>query len=380
VVVAYSTNKNCSGATTIVKGSTDSSGGIVITITWPNTGPGSYYVCVTDRSGHHYRSPTQFTVPAPTISVSPNPVISSKQVTVAGQYYFPGGTVEVDYGVGNACASMAGTTTVQPDASFTLTFTAPNVTSDTNYMVIGVEPTGTCGAKPKLSANTGLTVKPQAPASIQISKPVLSLQSATVTGQQFDPNTTVDVRYGPGNSNGCANSIGTATTDAHGNFTLPFNTPFELTDTPIEIQAVEPQGSCGQAPTKHATTSAVIKATLPIAAYCIIGLLLLLLLLLLLFLLFRSRRKDEPVTVEERDRVVVRPDARGNPGGPGATALVDRQIVARGPRGKEVVIAEEVTTVEEAEEEIPDRRGLPPSGRSPFPGSGPPNAGFGFSR
>jgi hypothetical protein len=128
--------------------------------------------------------------------------------------------------------------------------------------------------------------------------------------------------------------------------------------------------------------NATVKAGIPIAAYCVIGLLLLLLLLLLLFLLFRGRRKDQPEVIVERDRVVARPNARGagGPGGPSATALVDRQIVARGPRGKEVVIAEEVTTVEEAEEEVRDRPGGPPPGRSPFPGSGPPNAGFGFSR
>lgn len=114
---------------------------------------------------------------------------------------------------------------------------------------------------------------------------------------------------------------------------------------------------------------------------CCIGALLLLLLLLLLFMVFRRRKQDEPVTIEERDRVVVNPNSPGGPGGAGGSAMIDRQIIARDARGKEVVIAEEVTTVEEEEEEIRDQFSNQQYRRSPNAGgSGQGNPGFNFQR
>src|SRR5262249_4628033 len=126
--------------------------------------------------------------------------------------------------------------------------------------------------------------------------------------------------------------------------------PKEDSDTHLTVTAVQPTGNCAQATTKATADLMVRKQSIgwPFPPqYCLIGLVLLLLVLLLLFLLFRGRRQDEPVTIEERDRVIANPNA---PGGTGGAPLVDRQIIARDARGKEVVIAEEITTVSEDEE------------------------------
>jgi hypothetical protein len=167
----------------------------------------------------------------------------------------------------------------------------------------------------------------------------------------------VEIHYGLGqNADPCTNMATTATVGSDGSFSAKFTAPSVSNDMPITVVAVE--GSCTQ-PTLRAAAMSTVKPQSvppPIIEYCLIGLLLLLLLLLLLFLVFRARRRDQPVTIEERDRVVVTPNATGRSGGqggPGGTALIDRQIVARDARGREVVIAEEVTTVEEEEEELP---------------------------
>ncbi len=181
-------------------------------------------------------------------------------------------------------------------------------------------------------------------------------QHATVSGQDFLPaGSTVEIRYGASGSDGCATALGHATTSSDGSFSFSFTVPNVAADKHVTIAAVAPQGACSQ-PTLKATTNGTFKAVQspspPWLEYCLIGLLLLLLLLLLLFLVFRRRREEEPVTIEERDRVFV-PNSGTGTGAPGGTALIDRQIVARDQRGNEVVIAEEVTTVEEEEEDLP---------------------------
>ena len=361
IVIGYTTG-NCSANVTTIAGGTgtvDGNGTITISFTIPGVTPGTYTICVIDQKTHQVAH-SQFTVlPTPSISVS-SPVIEGQPVTVSGQGWLPtansnGGTVEVLYG-GDGCATSAGTATVGSDGTFTITFNAPYETSTTTLTITAVEPQGSCGSPtPGLSVRVSVTVTVP---TITVPQSVDSGKQITITGANFAPNGgAVEIRYGPQGSNGCATSAGTATVGSDGTFTGKFNAPSESKNTTITIVALQPQGSCGQ--TKlSATGDTLVKAQsampFPFLPYCVVALLLLLLLLLLLFLLFRRRKKDEPVTIEERDRVLVGtgPTVRptGGVGGPGGMAVIDRQIVARDRRGNEVVIAEEVTTVEEEEE------------------------------
>lgn len=373
--IGYTTSSDCSGTVTTIKGAsgtTDGTGSVTISFQWPNTPKGSYYICAFDPTGHGHRSANPFVSlgGAPSIKVT-NPATAGQTVTVTGKGFLPGGgTVEVLYGGSNGCATSTGTTTVGADGTFTATFTAPFESTGTSITVAAVEPQGSCAQSPTLHATATTIVEPASvttptpppPApnpTISVSQPIQSNQPVTVTGHGFLPaGTTVEILYSTTSTSGCSTHVGTATSDASGNFTTQFTAPYELADTPITIAAVAPQGACGKsnpAPNLSATVSGTVKGSPPpIATYCVIGLILLLLLLLLLFLLFRRRKKDEPVTIEERDRVFV-PDQSGAGGNPNAMAVVDRQIVARDAKGREVVIAEEVTTVEEDEEDIPDR-------------------------
>lgn len=353
---------NCSsGSTTIsgASGTAGSDGSVSITVTVPNLAPGSYVICATDQeTPGHDTNPPPFTVLAvPTITVS-SPINSGQPVTVKGsgfQKTGDGGSVDVSYSIGtDVTGCTTAIQTVNPDdGTFSITFNAPAVTSDTTITIVAVQPQGTCGKTPGPTVQakaTGTVVAPVVPATINVDGPVNSGAATTVTGKHFQPGSQVQVLYGAQGSNGCANNIGTANVGSDGNFTLQFAAPNETKDTHLTVAAVQPSGRCEQA-TKKATADLLVhgqSSPFPFPPqYCLIGLLLLLLLLLLLFLLFRGRRKDEPVTIEERDRVVPNPNAP--PGTPGS-ALVDRQIIARDAHGKEVVIAEEVTTVSEDEE------------------------------
>ena len=364
VQAGYATG-NCNGNVTAITGASgtaDGQGVVSFSFTWPPVDAGTYTICVTDTSTHKTtQAAGNFTsFRTPTISVS-GPVYSGQPVTVTGQQFIPtaqqfGGTVQILYGTGgNGCANVAATATVGSDGSFSAQFTAPFASSDTTITIIAVEPEGTCGStnpSPTVQAQTTATVSPSP--AITITQPVTSGQSITVTGQHFLPaGVTVAVSYGVGgNADGCATKAGTVTSDQSGGFSFKFTAPAVASDSPITVLATSPDGSCAQ-PKLRAEATGTVKAPpatgLPILDYCIIGLLLLLLLLLLLFLLFRRRKQDEPVTIEERDRVFV-PTSGGRANGPQGTALIDRQIIARDKKGREVVIAEEVTTVEEEED------------------------------
>ncbi len=375
--IGYTTSSDCSGTVTTINGATgtaDGTGSVTISFHWPTTPKGSYYICAYDPTGHGHRSANPYIMLGgpPSITVT-NPATSGQTVTVTGKGFLPGGgTVEVLYGGSDGCATSTGTTTVGADGTFTATFAAPFESTGTTITIAAVEPQGSCGQTnpgPTLHATAKTIVEPASVATpnpppapnptIAVSTPIQSNQPVTVTGHGFLPaGTTVEILYSTSSSNGCSTHVGTVTSDASGNFTTSFTAPYELADTPITVAAVAPQGACGKsnpAPNLSATVTGTVKGSPPpIGTYCIIGLILLLLLLLLLFLLFRRRKKDEPVTIEERDRVFV-PDQSGPGGNANAMAVVDRQIVARDARGREVVIAEEVTTVEEDEEDIPDR-------------------------
>jgi hypothetical protein len=361
IVIGYTTG-DCSTNVTSIPGATgtaDANGNVSITFTWPTTSAGSYYICATDPNTHNsVKSSGPLTVvPSPTLTVSA-PVYSGQPVTVTGSHFAPsagagGGSVDVSYGGADGCATPAGTATVGSDGSFSITFNAPHADSDTPITIVAVQPQGTCGKTnpgPTFQAKASATVSP-AP-SITVSSPLTSGQNATVTGAHFLPaGAGINISYGASGSDGCTTALGSATAGADGSFTFSFKVPNVSADKSVVIAATSPLNSCAS-PKVKATANATFKATKvtpppPFWEYCLIGLLLLLLLLLLLFLIFRRRKEDEPVTIEERDRVVVPGSGTGTPQG---SALIDRQIVARDRRGKEYVIAEEVTTVEEEEE------------------------------
>jgi hypothetical protein len=76
---------------------------------------------------------------------------------------------------------------------------------------------------------------------------------------------------------------------------------------------------------------------------CLAGLLALLILLLLLLVFARGRRKNQPVTIQERNTVTVGPGGPSTAGSP----QVQRDIYAQDPRGRQTRIATEQTSVEE---------------------------------
>ncbi|GAC1447692.1 MAG: hypothetical protein PVSMB4_03630 [Ktedonobacterales bacterium] len=352
--------------------------------------------------------------PQGALVVAPGAGPAGAHVVLAGNNLPPGDTLVVGYSSGNCSgtittiAGASGTTDASGNVS--ISFVWPTTTTGNYYVCATDQTTGH-----RFQSSSPYKVLSASAPSITISAPIAASGSVTVTGTNFLPGGgTVEVLYGTGTTNPCATSTGTVTTNADGTFTYKFTAPFESAQTPITITAVQPQGTCGQTnpgPTLQASaTGTILAAATPTATTvpsnpnpnpvgtspsspgfpgggtwiaCCIGALLLLLLLLLLFMVFRRRKQDEPVTIEERDRVVVNPNPAGGPGGPGGSAMIDRQIIARDARGKEVVIAEEVTTVEEEEEEIRDQFGNQPFRRSPNPGgSGPgnPNTGFNFQR
>lgn len=367
IVIGIGTT-DCSGATTVATGTADGAGNVNISVTVPSTAtPGDHVLCVTDQTkGNGPPNQVPFRVLAPASITVSSPIASGGTVTVTGKGFLPagdplGGPVAISYGTGTSATGCETVVSGSPavnvgtDGSFTYTFNAPAVTTNTPITIIAVEPQGTCGKSnpggPILQGKaTGTINAPQVPASLTVSSPVDSGAAVTVSGKNYQPGAQVQVLYGPQGSDGCATNIGTANVGSDGGFNLQFAAPNESNDTHLTVAAVQPAGKCAQATTK-ATADLLVKKQsglqFPPPQYCLIGLVLLLLLLLLLFLLFRGRRQDEPVTIEERDRVIANPSGQSGTGG---APLVDRQIIARDARGKEVVIAEEITTVSEDEE------------------------------
>jgi hypothetical protein len=367
IIIGYTTTGNCSAATPIpgATATADGGGNVSVSVVIPSgITPGDYTLCGNDQTTHEN---TPFQAPltvlqAPTLTVT-QPIVAGQPVTVTGANFLDptakfGGTIDILYGTGTGstgCTTAIQSGVASSSGSFTATFNAPMVTTSTPITIVAVEPTGTCGKSdsggPTLQGTfTGTITVPVAP-TLSITSPVDSGKAVSVTGKGFKSGDPIEVLYGAQGSNGCANSVATATADANGNFSTHFNAPVETSDTHLTVAAVQPKGACAQSPAIKLQKDMLVKGqqqTIPIQ-YCLIGLLLLLLLLLLLFLLFRGRRKEEPVTIEERDTVVT-PDRTG--GQAGGQALVDRQIVARDARGKEYVIAEEVTTVQEDEEQV----------------------------
>jgi hypothetical protein len=317
------------------------------------------------------------------VSISPGTGPVGTHITITGAHLTPGTPVQVGFATGDCSSStvtviQGATGTVNGDGTITITVTWPQ-TSTGSFTICVVD---TSSGKTHQGDNP-FQVLSVMPADITVSNPVTSSQQVTIKGTNFLPgNSSVEVLYGPTGGDGCATSAGTTTVAADGTFTLTFNAPFQSQNTPMVFTAVEPQQSCTQNPvqkvSKNVTVlaaSAKVATPTPTASsggtaglvwpptwpptsawsvvYCLIGLLLLLLLLLVLLVAARRQRQNQPVTIQERNTVVV---PSGRPGTGGGGAAVQREIYAQSPRGRQTRIAEEVTTVEEEP--------LPPGGGS----------------
>jgi hypothetical protein len=391
ITIGYSTD-GCKTVITISGASkgAGSDGTVKITFPWPSTPAGHYDVCATDTaSGVTLQAPGGFQVDAPAITAT-SPVTSGQTVTVNGTGFQPtssaGAQVEVLYGGADGCATSVATETVGSDGTFTATFPAPNETADTTIIVAAVEPQATCSATPILKATANVVVQVALQPTISVIGQVNSGDTMHVNGTQFRAaDGPVQILYGAQGSDGCAHVLGTAPVNADGTFTTTVTAPSVNSQTTITVAGVQPVGSCASGAKQKALVAVTIMKPggtffgivgSGMAVFCLAGLLLLLLLLLLLFLLLRRRNKEQPVTIEERDRVVVNANRQG--GGTG-TAQVERQIVARDARGNVTPIAEEVYTSQEDLVDDPGSGGASggsgggfrgPSGGNPGPYSG----------
>ena len=379
IVIGYSAT-DCAGTIITISGATGTvgaDGAITIVFTWPSTAPGKYAICATDSgTGTTLESPGGFQVLSPALTVS-SPVASGGAVQVSGKDFFPstksGGQVEVLYGAdgSNGCANSVATAAVADDGTFNATFNAPAVTAETKFVVVAVEPQKSCGATPNLQAQATLDVQapqPQLNPTISVSGPVDAGKPVTVTGKHFSVGVgQVQILYG--GSDGCQTAAVTTTVNNDGSFTATFNAPSPDKDTTLTVKAVQPPGFCAQPKFSAQATLLVHGKVLPPAptpapptlVFCVIGLLFLLLLLALLLFFLRRRKKDEPVTIQELDRIVV--NAQGaSTGGAAGQMTVERDVYAVDAKGRQQLIGQSRATAEEvytSEEEIVDDARLP---------------------
>ncbi len=379
IVIGYSAT-DCAGTIITITGATGTVGAdgtITIVFAWPSTAPGKYAICATDSgTGTTLESPGGFQVFSPSLTVS-SPVASGGAVQVSGKDFFPstksGGQVEVLYSAdgSNGCANSVATAAVADDGTFTATFNAPAVTVETKLAVVAVEPQKSCGATPNLQATATLDVQAQVAQlnpTITVSGPVDAGKQVTVTGTQFSSSDgQVQILYG--GSDGCQTAAATATVNNDGSFSATFNAPSPDNDTTLTVKAVQPSGACAQPKFSAQATLLVHGKVLPPSptpapptlVFCVIGLLFLLLLLALLLFFLRRRKKDEPVTIQELDRIVV--NAQGtSAGGAAGQMTVERDIYAVDAKGRQQLIGQSRATAEEVytdEEEIVDDTRLP---------------------
>jgi hypothetical protein len=315
-------------------------------------------------------------------TVTPDNGPAGTHVMISGSGFPANSDVTVGYG-SNGCTS--GVTTIAGATGKTdgggklkVSFGWPSTPAGKYTVCVTVSGTTTP------SDNQFTATTPNAPA-ITVTTPVAAGGQVTVTGTNFLMNSaqTVQVTYGAQGSNGCTTSAGTAPI-TNGGFSLTFNAPFVNQTTQYTVTAVTPEASCAGTPILSAQATLTVNgsvtptatntpqpsptATTPggpegiitwpptwppngpwTVVYCLIGLLLLLLLLLLALLFARNRRRDEPVTIQERDNVTVQ--SQGQAGQAGGAGTVQRNIEAVDPRtGRRTVIAQDEYTFEE----VPD--------------------------
>lgn len=196
------------------------------------------------------------------VTVSPGVGAPGSTITLTGDNFPPGDSVQVGYASGDCSGTITAingaTGTTDNQGGVTVVFTWPP-TGPGSYSIC-VTDTKTH----KVGQASGSFTAVQSP-SISVSGPVYSGQQVTVTGQHFIPTGqqfggTVQILFGTG-GNGCANAAATATVGSDGSFTAQITAPFASSDTTITIVAVEPQGTCGStnpSPTVQAQTTATV--------------------------------------------------------------------------------------------------------------------------
>jgi hypothetical protein len=200
VTVGYA-KTDCTSGVIAINGTdqtTGADGSVTVTVVWPSTDNGKYFICVTEKgTGKVHQSDTQFEELSPSaasINITQT-VKSAGKVTVTGANYLPGGSsFEVLYGAAgsNGCANSVATGTVNADGTFTVTFDAPFVQADTTYQVTAVEPAKTCGAGAILAASKSLTVTAAPTITPTVTpKPVPSPNVITFPGIGGGPQTVI---------------------------------------------------------------------------------------------------------------------------------------------------------------------------------------------
>jgi hypothetical protein len=307
--------------------------------------------------------------PSASLAITPSSGPMGTRVTVTGAHFTPNTPVTVGY---SKTDCKSGVITIDgadqitnADGSVTVTVIWPS--TETGKWVVCVTEKGTGKIYQSSSPFEALS---RTPADITVTQTVRSAGRVSVTGTNFLPGgTTFEVLYGAAGSNGCANTLGTGTINADGTFTFGFDAPFVQADTTYQVTAVSPARTCGAgavlAVSKSLTVTAVVTPTFTPTAtatkapntptffgignspqtviLCLAGLLALLILLLLLLIFARGRRKNQPVTVQERNTVTVGPGGPSTAGAP----QVQRDIYSVDPRGRQTRIATEQTSVEE---------------------------------
>jgi hypothetical protein len=303
------------------------------------------------------------------VVVTPASGPSGTHVTVTGAHFTPNTPVTVGYSKTDCTAGVIaidGTDqTTGADGSVTVTVVWPSTENGKYFIVVTEKGTGKVH-----QSDTQFEALSASAASINITQTVKSAGKVTVTGANYLPGgSSFEVLYGAAGSNGCANSVATGTVNADGTFTATFDAPFVQADTTYQVTAVSPAKTCGAGAILAASKSLTVTSAATITPtstpkpvqspnaitfpgigggpqtviLCLAGLLALLILLLLLLVFARGRRKNQPVTIQERNTVTVGPGGPSTAGSP----QVQRDIYAQDPRGRQTRIATEQTSVEE---------------------------------
>lgn len=154
---------------------------------WPTTlGVGNYQICALVGGNHPFVGfYTVLSAAPPQIAVAPTAPNVSKQATVSGANFLPGGTsVNLLWRAANGGQALSlGTVTSDSTGAFSSTFTVPAKSSTGSYSVLA---TVGSGQPPTLSASTtfhvnGITIAPVPTPAAQVSPTITSSPTAVAT-------------------------------------------------------------------------------------------------------------------------------------------------------------------------------------------------------
>jgi hypothetical protein len=167
----------------------------------PDSYAGVHYVTINDGT---YSASTQVSV-VQLLTVTPTSGSVGTTVAVSGTGFSASRTVSITFG-GITVATTPANPTTNSYGSFSASFSVPAGTSHASHIVAT---DGIFTASVTFTVKAGITLNP---ASAKVGVPV------SVTGSGFTATTTVSVTFD-------GTSVGQATTDVNGNFSLSFNVP-----------------------------------------------------------------------------------------------------------------------------------------------------------